>query len=80
MTKKIVRRERDKGYIKNAKKYLLDPNSSWHHYAMRIIKETNPRVKERILIDFFLNAGFIGISKQLELSQKYDINILFVLI
>ncbi|WAM32087.1 radical SAM protein [Caldicellulosiruptor naganoensis] len=80
LTEKIVRRERDKWYIQNAKKYLLDPNSSWHHYAMRIIKETNPKVRERILINFFLNAGFIGVPKQLELIKKYDINIPYAIL
>ncbi|MEZ0535923.1 radical SAM protein [Caldicellulosiruptoraceae bacterium PP1] len=77
---KLSIRPRDKEYIGNAKKYLLDKNSSWHKYAIRIIKETDPFVREKILVNFFVNAGFIGIAKQIEISKKYDINVPYAIL
>lgn len=80
LVEKIVIRERDKMYIQQAKKYLGDPNSSWHKLAVRVIKETNPKIREKTLVNFFVNAGFIGIPKQLELIKKYDINIPYAIL
>lgn len=72
---KIAIREQDKKYIANIKKYLDDPNSNWYKYTYKLLTELHPNVRERVGINYFLNATMFGIPVQLENEKKYDCNI-----
>ncbi|MCX7903765.1 MAG: radical SAM protein [Caloramator sp.] len=72
---KIVIREQDRKYIASIKKYLDDKDSNWYKYAYKLLTETHPNVREKIGINYFLNATFFGIPMQLENEKKYDCNI-----
>ncbi|QCX34639.1 radical SAM protein [Caloramator sp. E03] len=72
---KICIREQDKKYVKSVKRYLDDKESNWYKYAYKLFTEVHPNVKEKIGINYFLNATFFGIPIQLENEKKYNCNI-----
>ena len=45
-------------YLESAKKFLKDKDSNWYQFAQRLLRETDPYVKEKIGMNFFLNANF----------------------
>lgn len=53
-----------KEYLESAKKFLKDKDSNWYQFAQRLLSETDPNVKEKIGMNFFLNANFLGVQKQ----------------
>lgn len=57
-------------YLQNAKKFLEDKNSNWYQLGQRILSETNPHVKEKIGMNFFVNANFLGVPQQRKMAQK----------
>ena len=58
------------------REYLIDnPDSNWRKLAMRVLKEMHPRVLNKLVSNFFLNANMIGWKKQEELRNKYNCNI-----
>ena len=58
------------------RKFLIDnPDSNWRKLAMRVLKEMHPRVLNKLVANFFLNANMIGWKKQEELRNKYNCNI-----
>jgi MoaA/NifB/PqqE/SkfB family radical SAM enzyme len=72
---KIAIRKQDKETIESLKKHVLDPDNNWHKFAVTLLTRTDPHVAEKIGVNFFLNASLLGTPKQLELSEKYDINV-----
>ncbi|MCX7884892.1 MAG: radical SAM protein [Caloramator sp.] len=72
---KICIREQDKKYVKSVKRFLDDKDSNWYKYTYKLLTEIHPNVKEKIGINYFLNASFFGIPVQLENEKKYDCNI-----
>ena len=58
------------------RKFLIDnPDSNWRKLAMRVLKEMHPRVLNKLVANFFLNANMVGWKKQEELRNKYNCNI-----
>lgn len=72
---KVCIREQDKKYVRSIKKYLDDTESNWYKYVYKLLTETHPRVREKIGINYFLNASIFGIPAQLENEKKYNCNI-----
>ncbi|MBF7082581.1 radical SAM protein [Desulfallas sp. Bu1-1] len=57
-----------------------DRDNNWYQLAMRIFKEVHPRVRERLIVNMFINAWFLGIPRQRELTAKTGTNIPFTLL
>jgi len=57
-------------YIESAKKFLNNKDSNWYQYARRLLSETDPHVKEKIGMNFFLNANFLGVQKQGKMAKE----------
>lgn len=75
LAEKISIREQDKKYISNIKKYMEQKDSNWYKYAYSLLTETHPNIREKIMVNYFLNAGLLGIPLQLENEKKFDCNI-----
>lgn len=69
-----------KEMINDVAKDLRDKENSWHKLFMRVFKEVHPRVRERLFTNMFLNAWFLGVPKQREMSKKLGVNIPFALL
>lgn len=57
-------------YLKNAKKFLKDKNSNWYKFGQRLLAETDPHVKKKIGMNFFVNANFLGVPKQNKMAKE----------
>lgn len=57
-------------YLESAKKFLKDKDSNWYQFAQRLLRETDPYVKEKIGMNFFLNANFLGIQRQNKMAKE----------
>ncbi len=50
-------------------------------YACNLIRDTHPRVQERLLFNWFVNSALFGVPKQRRMSQKLGVNVpYFILI
>lgn len=56
--------------LNSIKEFLENKESNWYKLAERLLTEIDPHVKEKIATNFFINANFYGVPKQLELKEK----------
>ncbi|CFX02068.1 Aldolase-type TIM barrel [Syntrophomonas zehnderi OL-4] len=75
LAEKLAVREDHKKQIATVKTYLLDPESNWHELYVRTMTESNQNVRERLAVDFVINAVLAGIPRQYELAEKLGYSI-----
>ncbi|NLU09770.1 MAG: radical SAM protein [Tepidanaerobacter acetatoxydans] len=56
--------------LKAVSKFLEDKNSNWYKFGQRILAETDPKVKEKLGVNFFVNANFLGVPKQQKMAKE----------
>ncbi len=56
--------------LKAVSKFLEDKNSNWYKLGQRILLETDPKVKEKLGLNFFVNANFLGVPKQQKMAKE----------
>lgn len=70
LAEKLAINENHKEQIAAVKTYLLDPESNWHELYVRTMTESSQNVRERLAVDFLINAVLAGIPRQYELAEK----------
>lgn len=70
LAEKLAINENHKEQIAAVKTYLLDPESNWHELYVRTMTESSQNVRERLTVDFLINAVLAGIPRQYELAEK----------
>lgn len=75
LAEKMAVRENHKEQIASVKNYLLDPRSNWHELYVRTMTEADPHVRERLVVNFMINAVLAGIPHQYELAEKLGYSI-----
>lgn len=78
--KKIPIAPHHKKDFENVQKFLEDKDSNWYKFAEMLLTETNPHVKEKIGVNFFLNAALLGVPKQMELTKKLGFSVPFCIL
>jgi MoaA/NifB/PqqE/SkfB family radical SAM enzyme len=77
---KIPMAPHQKADVQNVKKFLKNKDSNWYKLAERLLTEIDPHVKEKFAVNFFLNANFLGVSKQQEMAKKLGYSVPFCLL
>ncbi len=77
---KIVRDPNHKEVLKHVQGIMKDPNNNWYHFAQRMLKEVHPNLKACIAKNFFVNATMLGVPKQKEIQEKYDMPVPFAIL
>ncbi|MGB9813955.1 MAG: radical SAM protein [Thermovenabulum sp.] len=67
---KLPMPEHHKKNVCNVKKFLQNKDTNWYKLAERLLTEIDPHVKEKFAVNFFLNANFFGVQKQMENAKK----------
>lgn len=67
---KIPMPNNQRAAIGNVKKFLENKDSNWYQLGQKLLSETDPHVKEKIGMNFFVNANFLGVPKQHKMAQK----------
>ncbi|MCR4432239.1 MAG: radical SAM protein [Tepidanaerobacteraceae bacterium] len=66
--------------LQNVKKFLQNRDSNWYRLADRLISQTDPHVKQKLMVNFFLNANFLGVPRQQEMAKKLGYSIPFAIL
>lgn len=73
---KIARDPKHRDMIQNFRHFLVeDTENNWYKLAHRMLTETNPNIRQRLAINFFINASLIGIPRQKRLSEELGVHI-----
>ncbi|MGB9887117.1 MAG: radical SAM protein [Moorellales bacterium] len=72
---KIARDPKHKGFIEGMRKAFNDPTNNWAQLCHRMLTSTDPNVRTRLAINFFINASLVGIPRQKEVEQKEGIHV-----
>ncbi len=54
---------------------LLLNDTPQREFAIRLLKNTHPNVRTKMFVDFFVNAVFLGVPRQIEMSEKLGVHI-----
>lgn len=77
---KIPMASHQKKDLQNVKKFLENKDTNWYKLAKKLLTETDPHVKEKIAINFFVNGNFLGVPKQKEMAKKLGYSIPFAIL
>ena len=53
----------------------IDDESNWHHLIMKILTDTNPQVRDRLIKTFVVDANMLAWPKQEAMRDRYHCNI-----
>lgn len=62
------------------RKLACEPDSKWAHYTERILREVDPHILSTFLLNAAYEGGFRGFKTSVELSEKYDCNIPWIIL
>ena len=62
------------------RKLSCDPDSKWTRYTHRILREVDPNILVKFLVEAGYEGGFRGFKTSVELSEKYDVNIPWIIL
>ncbi|MCR4419771.1 MAG: radical SAM protein [Clostridia bacterium] len=72
---KIARDPKHKGFIEGMRTAFNDPNNNWAQLAHRMLNETDPNIRTRLAVNFFVNAGLLGVPRQREVEEKEGVHV-----
>lgn len=72
---KLVTKENHKQYAQSFREILDDPNNHWNNYIQRIFTGFDANVRKKLLVNFMVNAGIIGVPVGEKMAEKYGCNI-----
>jgi len=61
--------------IQNVRRVLKDKEGNWYRFAERLLKNTHPTVKERLALNFFVNASLLGKPRQMEKARELGVSV-----
>ncbi len=71
----IARDERHKQYARSWARSFADKDNNWRELVMRLIKGTSPKVLEKLVINYFVNACIVHSVKRQESREKHGIHL-----
>lgn len=69
-----------KQQIKAARTAICNQDSNWHQLTMRLLKNVNGEVRNRLVIDFFLNSWLMGVPKQRHIAEQSGFNVPYAIL
>lgn len=73
VAEKLARDPYHREMVASVKRVLQDKNSNWYKFAQRLLTQTHPNIRQRLAINFFVNATFIGVPRQKEWAAKLGV-------
>jgi MoaA/NifB/PqqE/SkfB family radical SAM enzyme len=77
---RVAKEAHHKENISNVRRVLQDKDGNWYRYVERLLTQTHPRVRERLAVNFFLNASLLGIPKQNEAAKRLGVSVPFTIL
>ncbi|HHW18939.1 MAG TPA: radical SAM protein [Firmicutes bacterium] len=76
----VAREESHKKYARTWAEMFSDEKNNWRNFAIRLIRQTSPKVREKLGVNFFVNAGILCPARQREAEKKYGIHVPWALL
>lgn len=71
----IATAENHKNYCRTWSKMMADEGNNWRALAVRLFRETSPTVRNRLAVNFFLNAGALQPARVRKMEEKHGVHI-----
>ncbi|MDN5348117.1 MAG: hypothetical protein PWP65_1681 [Clostridia bacterium] len=75
IAEKLARDPHHRESVAAIKRILNDKNSNWYKFAHNLLSHTHPNIRQRIAVNFFVNATFIGVPRQKENAKKLGVSV-----
>lgn len=72
---KLASSEEHKNKIEAVANILKDKENNWYKLIERILTEISPEARKKLLVNYFLNAGLLGIPENAKNQEKEKCNI-----
>lgn len=72
---KIVGDTPEHRYVEGVRNIWNSEDSVWKDFILNLINDTNPNVREKTAVNFFLHADLLGLPKQRKAKEKYQCNV-----
>ncbi len=54
---------------------FADENNNWRELAIRLFKETSPEVREKLAVNFLINAGILNAGRRRVAEEKHNVHV-----
>jgi MoaA/NifB/PqqE/SkfB family radical SAM enzyme len=71
----VAREEQHKQYCRQWARMFADRENNWRELVVRLLRETSPRVRDRLAVNFFVNAGLLCPARLRESEKKYGVHV-----
>ena len=72
---KIVGDTPEHRYVEGVRNIWNSEDSVWKDFILNLINDTNPNVREKTAVNFFLHADLLGLPKHRKAKEKYQWNV-----
>ncbi|NMB24970.1 MAG: radical SAM protein [Firmicutes bacterium] len=79
-SKRIARDPYHKELIESVRNVLQDPGSPWPEFMVSAFQDIDPHIRDTILINYFINACFLGVPKQNEMAKEIGASVPFAVL
>lgn len=71
----VAREETHKAYARNWARMMSDENNNWRKLIIRLLRGTSPNVRNKIAVNFFVNAGILAPANRARAEKKYGVHV-----
>lgn len=71
----LAREEYHKEYVRKWAEMFADENNNWRQMVVRLLREIDPGVRDKLLANYFVNAGILCPGRLRESGAKYGIHV-----
>ena len=77
---RLARQDKHKQQIRTARQWLGDQDSNWSRLARRALREVQPKSRQCLVRNFFVNSWFYGIPRQREVADREGFNVPYTIL
>lgn len=77
---RLALKDKHKQQIRLAREKLSDTESNWYRLACRVLREVQPKSRDCLVRNFFINSWFHGIPRQREVSEREGFNVPYTIL
>lgn len=79
-SQRIARDPYHKELIESVRKVLKEPGSPWPEFMVSAFQDIDPNIRDTILINYFVNACFLGVPKQNDMAKEIGASVPFAVL
>ena len=71
---RAAKEEHHKRAVSKVREIIADKNSNWYRFITNLVS-VHPNIRERVAVNFFLNATLLGVPRQKEAAGKLGVSV-----